>query len=141
MLHVLARSAGLLGGLAWVARLILDRTGSLGASASDALLWGGAALLAVAVLDVGLGLVPRAPVWLRVVVALGSVALAGSVVAVLHGDGDGVVVDGVVGALAVVVFALRLVRGVRSRSEGSAAEQRTAARCAAPRRSAGSHAR
>lgn len=141
MLHVLARVAGLLGGLAWLARLGLDLAGSLDDAVSDALLWGGAALLAVAVLDVGLGLVPRAPGWLRAVVAIGSVALAGSLVAVLHGDGDGVVVDGVVGAVAVVVLGLRLLRGGRPGSAGRAAEEQAAARRTAPRRSAGSHAR
>lgn len=136
VVRALTHGAGVLGGLLWVLRLVLDLAGALGDTASDALLWTGAALLAVAVLELGLGLVGRAPVWLRAVVAVGAVALATSVVAVLHGDGDGVVVDGVLGLVAIAVSVRLLVRRRRERAATAAPGRR-----GGQRRSVGSHAR
>lgn len=142
MQHTIARTAGTAGGLAWLVRLGLDLAGALGAATSDVLWWVGAVLLVVAVLDVGLGLVPRAPGWLRAVVAVGSVSLAASVVAVLHGGGDGVTVDGALGVLAVAVFGSRLVAGLRrearARTAERAAAEVSAASAEAASRSAGS---
>jgi hypothetical protein len=135
-LRTLAGIAGVLGGLLWLARLALDLARSLEDDASSVLLWSGAALLVAGVLEIGLGLVARAPVWLRAVVAVGVVALAASLVAVLHGGGDGVVVDGALGLVAVVVCARR-VRIQRRRARSAAAARRRGGQ----RRAAGSHAR
>lgn len=143
-LRTLAGLAGVLGGLLWLVRLGLDLAGALEGDVSPVLLWSGAALLVVAVLEIGLGLVARAPVWLRVVVAVGVVALAASLVAVLHGGGDGVTVDGALGLVAVVVCARRLrTQRRRARSAptpGRHGGQRVAQR-GGQRRTAGSHAR
>lgn len=138
-LRTLAGLAGVLGGLLWLVRLGLDVAGRLEPAASQALLWSGAALLVVAVLELGLGLVARAPVWLRAVVAVGVVALAASVLAVLHGDGDGVVVDGAIGLVAVVACARRL--RVQRRARAATTTGRRGGQRGGQRRAAGSHAR
>ena len=105
--------AGLLGGLLLVVRLVLDAAGTVAADAAAgvALLVAGLVLLGVAVLGAGLALVPRSPLWLRAVVGVGCVLLAGSLLLVVRGDGDGAVPDGVVGAGAALVALLSLVRG------------------------------
>lgn len=147
-MRTLASSCGLLGGAAWVTRAALDLAGALASTVDAVLLWSGASLLAVAVLGLGLGLVERAPLWLRAVVAVGVVALSASVLLVLHGDGDGTWVDGVVGAAAMVLSVVALVRRVRAgravRSRSGAPAEPLAAgtgRRAGQRRATGSHAR
>lgn len=92
--------AGLLGGGAWIAAYVVDRV-SPGALV-DQLTWGGAALLGIAVLGMGAGLVSRSAVWLRLLVAVCFLALVASVLVVLRQSGDDLVVDALVGALAVV---------------------------------------
>lgn len=110
-LRVLAAAAGLLGGACWVVRWVAGE----GAAWSDAASWTGLALIGVALAVVGAGLVNRSAVWLRVIVAIAFPLLVWSVLSVLRGAGDGRVLDGVVGVLAIL---LALVDLVRSRSGG-----------------------
>jgi len=124
----LARLAGVLGGLCWVVRAVLD-DGDGAESVINALHYGGLALLVIALLGIGAGLVSGLPA-LRVVVAVCLVALAWAILEFLHQQYADRGVDGVVGALVAAYCLLGLLarrrRGDRGPSE--------------PRRPSGSHA-
>jgi len=129
-LRVVALVTGLLGGGCWVARWGADLAGS-SPTWSDTAYWVGLGLLGLALACAGGGLVSRSARWLRLIVALAFPLLVWSVYAVVKGDGDDVMLDGVLGAVAIV---------------GSVALFALASRHAAgseppPRRSHGSHAR
>jgi hypothetical protein len=127
-LTTLARVAGVLGGLCWMGRAILD-DGNGPTSAIDALHYGGLALLVLALLGVGGGVVAGV-VALRVLVALCLVALAAAVVSFLHQQYSDRAVDGILGGLMVIYCVVGiLVRRRRGRDDDSAE----------PRRSSGSH--
>ena len=93
----LARVAGVLGGLCWLARAILD-DGNGPTSLIDALHWGGLSLLALALLGIGADLVTGL-VALRVVVAICLVLLAWAVLEFLHNQYDDRWFDGILGLL------------------------------------------
>ena len=103
-LPVLARIAGLSGGLCWVAHAITDQ---LYASASviDALHWGGLALIALALVGLGAELVSSSALWLRVIVAVCLPVLTWSVLEALRAGLADRWVDGVFGLL-LAVFCL-----------------------------------
>jgi hypothetical protein len=125
----LVRLAGIVGGLCWIARAVLD-TGDGSAGAVDALHYGGLALLAIALLGIGAGLVSGL-VALRVVVAVCLLALAWAVVSFLHTQYSDRLVDGVLGGLMVAYCAVGLLtRRKHDTGDGPPA----------PRRSRGSHA-
>jgi hypothetical protein len=125
----LVRLAGIVGGLCWVVRAVLD-TGNGSAGAIDALHYGGLALLAIALLGIGAGLASGL-VALRVVVAICLLVLAWAVVSFLHTQYSDRVVDGVLGGLMVVYCAAGLLAR-RSHEHGDEPP--------APRRPRGSHA-
>ena len=118
-MRALACAAALLGGACWVVRYFTDVEGLYGA---------GLALLAIAALLAGLTAVPKAPIWLQGIVAVGSVGLFWSVTTTLHSALDDATVDLVLGVLAILVFGYAALR------------LRRAKRTAHPRR-AGTHAR
>jgi hypothetical protein len=120
-LHVAAAVPGLLGGLCWVVRWLLEPAWA------DALATTGLVLLGLALAGTGAGLVSRSAVWLRVLVAVAFPLLVWSVYAVVKGDSEGLLLDGVLGVVAVLGAGGLLLR-----------ERRSAAR-RTPR--AGSHAR
>jgi lipopolysaccharide export LptBFGC system permease protein LptF len=124
----LARVAGVLGGLCWLARAILD-DGDGPTSLIDALHWGGTALLAIALLGIGADLVTGL-VALRVVVAICLVLLAWAVLEFLHSQYADRGVDGILG----VLMALYCVAGLvyRHRHPGDGVPRK-------PRRPSGSH--
>jgi len=124
----LARLAGVLGGLCWLARAILD-DGDGPTSLINALHWGGLTLLALALLGIGAGLVTGLPA-LRVVVAVCLVLLAWAVLEFLHTQYADRGVDGALGLL----LALYCLAGLLLRRRGADREPRP------PRRSSGSHA-
>ena len=124
----LARVAGVLGGLCWLARAVLD-DGNGPTSLIDALHWGGMALLALALLGIGAGLVTGLPA-LRVLVAVCLVLLAWAVLEFLHSQYDDRRVDGTLG----VLMALYCLAGLWRRRRSRRGEPRE------PRRSSGSHA-
>jgi hypothetical protein len=129
-LRVLALVTGLLGGGCWVARWGTDLAGSA-PTWTDTVYWVGLGLLGLALACAGGGLVSRSAVWLRLIVALAFPLLVWSVYAVVKGDDDAVVLDGVLGTVAIVgslaLFAL--------------AGRHAAADAPSPRRGHGSHAR
>jgi hypothetical protein len=95
----LSRIAGILGGLCWIGRAILDN-GDGPTSVIDGLHYGGLALLVIALLGIGGGLVSGL-IALRVVVAICLVALAAAVVSFLHQQYSDRSVDGILGGLMV----------------------------------------
>src|SRR3954452_18746993 len=125
----LSRIAGVLGGLCWLAQALLDH-GSGPTSLVNALYWAGAALLALALLGIGAGLVSGL-VALRVVVALCLVVLAWAVLEFLRDQYADRWVDGVVGVLFALYCLVGLLRERARRGQGQPRR---------PRRSSGSHA-
>jgi hypothetical protein len=129
-LRVLALVTGLLGGGCWVARWGTDLAGSA-PTWTDTVYWVGLGLLGLALACAGGGLVSRSALWLRLIVALAFPLLVWSVYAVVKGDDDAVMLDGVLGTVAIVgslaLFAL--------------AGRHAAADAPPPRRGHGSHAR
>jgi hypothetical protein len=123
-----AAVAGLLGGLCWSGAYVLDATGGSGGPV-DALTWAGLALLAVAVLGAGAGLVSRSATWLRVLVAVCLAALVWSVLELLRDSVDGLTVYAAFGVLAAVVSVVMMVRSRPATPEPTG------------RRAGGSHAR
>jgi ABC-type transport system involved in cytochrome c biogenesis permease component len=126
----LVRIAGIAGGLCWIARALLDN-GNVSASVIDALHYGGLALLVIALLGIGAGLVSGL-VALRVVVAICLVALAWAVVSFLHTQYSDRAVDGILGGLMVAYCVVGILA---RRSQEAESDDETP-----PRRSRGSHA-
>ncbi|MCD4526535.1 hypothetical protein [Nocardioides sp. cx-173] len=110
-LMLVARVAGVLGGLAWVVRHVAD---------VEALRWPGLILLAVALAAYGAGLVSRSATWLRAIVALCLPLLVWSVVEVAHGSGDDSLVDAVTGAAVALVSLAGMVRARAARQPAGA---------------------
>jgi len=141
--YTLARLAGLVGGLCWVARMVLGGEGAVGGG----LYLLGALLVAVALVAAGAGLVSTSATWLRAIVGVAFPLLVWSVLEVLHQNGSASTIDGVVGLVVAVVAATQLARSrskppkppTSSRSAKSRGGERRASRSAG--RSAGSHAR
>ena len=107
IMRALSCAAALLGGACWVVRYFTDIEG---------LYWAGLVLLAITALLAGLAAVPKAPLWLQGIVAIGSVALFWSVTMTLHSVAADATVDLVVGVLAILVFgyvALKLRKAER----------------------------
>ena len=126
---ILARLAGVLGGLCWLGRALLD-DGDGPTSVIDALHWGGAALLVIALLGIGAGLVSGL-VALRVVVAICLALLGWAVLEFLHQQYDDRGVDGVLGVLMALYCLAGLLLRRRHTDDGEPRQ---------PRRSSGSHA-
>lgn len=127
-MRIAAALAGLLGGLAWVVAFVLDQTDRPGAL--DAFEWAGLALLTVATLAAGAGLVSRSTTWLRLLVAVCFALLVWSVLQVLSDGFDDRLVQAVAGGVAALVSVVALVR-----------RPNVSAHHAGGHRSGGSHAR
>jgi hypothetical protein len=123
-LTTLARIAGILGGLCWMGRAILDN-GDGPASVIDGLHYGGLALLVIALLGIGGGLVSGL-MALRLVVAVCLVALAAAVLSFLHQQYSDRSVDGILGGLMVLYCVIGiLARRGRQREDGVAETHRS----------------
>ncbi len=129
-----AAVAGSLGGLCWLAAYVADRAGA-SSGLVDALTWAGVALLTLAVLATGAGLVSSSATWLRIIVAVCFAALVGSVLLVVREGGAALAVDAVFGAVVLVVSVVTLARGRRARPAESVGPPPSS------HRSRGSHAR
>ena len=106
-----------------MARIVLD-DGVLG----EVLQWGGLALLSVGLFGLGTTLVSQGAVWLQVIVGVAFPLLVWSVLEVVRGSGDAVVVDGVVG----IAIAAACLLALGPKGEGGERP---------PRRHVGAHAR
>jgi hypothetical protein len=121
-LPVLARIAGLLGGMCWVASAVTDEM-DVSASVVDALHWGGLALIALSLIGLGAELVSSSAAWLRAIVAVCLPLLAWSVLEALRGELADRRVDGVFGLLLVLFCVVGLLRSrPRTRSVGTHAK-------------------
>jgi hypothetical protein len=116
-MRALACATAILGGACWVVQYFVDQ---------EVLYWVGLVLLGITAMFAGLLSVPKAPIWLQLIVGAGSVGLFAAVLTTLHSAGDDTVVNLVLGALAIVVFAIVATRRPK--------QQR-------PHRRVGSHAR
>ena len=123
-LRAIARWAGLVGGLAWLARYLLDLAGA-GQSILSLLYWVGLLLLFAAMASMGAGLVSAT--WLRAIVAVAYPLLVWSVLEVLHPVGNPYAIDGFFGLLAAVIAGVAMAKAPRERPPRT--------------RSAGAHAR
>lgn len=108
-LRTVTAGAGVLGGICWLARLVLDVADVGDGTPVDVLHWAGLVLIAVAMAGVGAGLVGR-EVWLQAVVAVAFPLLVWSVLEVLHPAGDPAVIDGVFAVLVLAICARRLLQ-------------------------------
>lgn len=106
-MRALACITGVLGGACWIASAFLS------GSSGDYTFLGGCALLSVAALLVGFLIAGGSLLWLRVVVGVGCVALAWSVVAAVRAELDTGLVDGVLGGLALLLGVAALARTPR----------------------------
>ena len=107
-LNTVARGSGLVGGLCWVARFVVDRVGSGTGGPADILYVVGLVLLAVALFAMGAGLV-RA-VWLGAIVGVAFPLLVWSVLEVLHPAANPRGVDGAFGLVVAVAAVVQLAR-------------------------------
>ena len=110
--RTLVRLCGVLGGLVWVGRWVLDGRGA-GAAVLGSTYGAGLALLAIALAGTGAGL--AGATWLRALVAVCLPLLGWSVLVVLHESGREVLVDGLLGVLALLVW-VPLLRQSRRRA-------------------------
>lgn len=105
--------AGIAGGLVWVARAFVGEEPTI-------LYWIGVALLAVWLAAAGASLVKKGTWWLRLIVAVALPLLAWSIYAAVRPATDPLLLDAVVGGLAIVVAVLVLVLApAPARSHGS----------------------
>ncbi|MFC6286055.1 hypothetical protein ACFP3Q_02505 [Nocardioides sp. GCM10027113] len=118
-------ASGVLGGLAWLLRTVLDLAGSTGGLV-DVLHWVGLVLLALGLAGLGLDLVGKGVVWLRAIVAVAVPVLVWSILEAIDPGTDPSVVDGIAGLVVAVLAWLELRKAKRAR---------------APKRRAGTRAR
>jgi hypothetical protein len=112
LLRRTAQIFGLLGGLAWVVRLLVDST-----DVSRGLYIVGAFLITLALVEIGLLLVKKGLIALRLFVALACPLLVWAILLVVYdGVSDTEVVDAVVGALMMAFSGYQLVRGSSTRA-------------------------
>jgi len=127
-LRTVALVSGVVGGLCWLALLVLEQAESGSPDLHDALHWAGLALLAVAMVGFGASLVSSSALWLRVIVGIAFPLLVWSVLEVFHPAGDPEVVDGIFGGAVALLSIIGLAR-------------RPARQNPPPRRTHGAHAR
>lgn len=112
----LIRLAGVIGGLCWLVQAAINQYDAAGAVV-DALYWGGAALIAVALVGMGASLVSAAPA-LRVLVGLCVPVLVFSILAAVR-DGNENVVDGGFGLILTLICAAQLLGGTDQSEPGA----------------------
>ena len=115
-LRTVTMGAGVLGGVCWLLRLLLDLAGSDG-GVLGVLQWLGLVLLAVALAGLGAGLVGKSELWLQAIVAVAFPLLVWSVLEVLHPAGDPELIDGVFGVVVAVICGRRLLAYREARPE------------------------
>ncbi|MGZ4455603.1 MAG: hypothetical protein ACXVWV_06470 [Nocardioides sp.] len=122
-LRLIARWAGVAGGLLWLVRWILDLAGTTG-TVQGLLHLTGLVLLALALAGTGAALVKTSAPWLRAIVAVAYPVLVWSVLEFLHPATNPEGIDGAFGLVVAVLFAAGLVRarrGARTPDAGQAA--------------------
>lgn len=107
-MRTLAPFAGLLGGLAWLAALMLGRSDRT--ALAEAAEWAGLLLLLGATVAAGTALVSRSTAWLRVLVGVCFALLAWSLVQLAESGSEDRLTHAFVGLLAVVVASVVMAR-------------------------------
>jgi hypothetical protein len=107
--RTLVRIAGVLGGLCWVGQAVVNDYDAASAAA-NALYWGGAALILVALVGLGAGLVSGAA-WLRLIVGLCFPLLVWSILEILRAEASDDIVNGGLGLALALVCAAALLGG------------------------------
>lgn len=105
----LAKLAGVVGGLCWLVQAAINQYDAAGAVV-NALFWGGAALILVALVGMGASLVSAAPA-LRVLVGLCVPVLVFSILSALRGETSENIVDGGFGLALALICAASLLGG------------------------------
>jgi hypothetical protein len=105
----LVRIAGVLGGLSWIGQVAVNDYDAA-SDAANALYWGGAALILVALVGLGAGLVSGAS-WLRLIVGLCVPLLVWSILEILHAETSDDIVDGGLGLALALICAAALLGG------------------------------
>ena len=113
----LVRIAGVVGGLCWLGQASVNKYDAAEA-AVNALYWGGGALILVALVGLGMGLVSGAR-WLRVLVGLCVPLLFASILEILHAEISDNVVDGGFGLSLALVCAAALLGGATRDDEAA----------------------
>jgi len=113
-LRTVTRAAGVVGGVCWLVRYVLDAAGSGDGAASGALYWAGLALLFVALAGFGSELVSKSALWLQGIVGVAFPLLVWSVLEVLDPGTDPSLVDTVFGGAVLLLCVSRLVKGRES---------------------------
>ena len=116
-LRTVTMGAGVLGGVCWLVRLVLDLTGTDDGTLVAVLEWGGLVLVGIALAALGAGLVGKSELWLRAIVAVAFPLLVWSVLEVLRPAGNPAVVDGILGVVVLAICAHRLQQGGGPRTE------------------------
>ena len=116
-LRTITMVSGVVGGVCWLVRLVVDLAGSGDGVLVDALEWGGLVLVGVALGALGAGLVGKSELWLRAIVAVAFPLLVWSVLEVLRPAGNPAVVDGLLGVVVLATCARRLSQGDGPRTE------------------------
>ncbi len=111
----LVRLAGVLGGLCWLGQAAVNQYDAA-SGVVNALYWGGAALILVALVGLGAGLVSGAP-WLRLVVGLCVPILVWAVLSMLHAETSDNVVDGGFGLALALICAASLLGGTAANED------------------------
>ncbi|GAB3249031.1 hypothetical protein [Nocardioides dilutus] len=114
--RTLVRIAGVLGGLCWLGQAAVNDYEAASAAA-NALYWGGAALILVALVGLGASLVSGAT-WLRLIVGLCVPLLVWSIIEVLRAEASDDIVDGGLGLALALICAAALLGG-----DGSSADE------------------
>jgi hypothetical protein len=111
----LVRIAGIVGGLAWLGQAAVNQYDAAGA-AVNALYYGGAVLIAVALVGLGSELVSAAA-WLKLVVGSCFPLLVLAVLAILHEQTSDNVVDGGFGLGLALICSASLLGGPKDDAE------------------------
>jgi hypothetical protein len=105
----LGGALGVLGGLVWIARWLLNPESG---SSADVMRYAGLALILLGLVCVGLTLVKGQALWLDCIVGLSAPALFWAIYEVVRAElGEAVVFHGVLGVIWVIVGALLVVKG------------------------------
>ena len=110
-LRTVTRTAGVVGGVCWLVRYVLDAAGSGDGAASDGLYWAGLALFFVALAGFGSELVSKSALWLQGIVGVAFPLLVWSVLEVLDPGTDPSLVDTVFGGAMLLLCVSQLVNG------------------------------
>ncbi|HQR28598.1 MAG TPA: hypothetical protein PLP61_16255 [Nocardioides sp.] len=111
--------SGILGGACWILHYLLSATGlaDAGGNLGVVLKWAGATWLILALVGAGVGLVRRAPLWLKVVVGVAVPLLALTLLSLLYGPLSRLVAEALFGLVVLVGSVVLLRRGAKPVAE------------------------